>query len=171
MSEYDYRQANPWWRAIRQIAGTRPIAWLSARLLHNIDNAVFRVTRGRNTFTAAVSGLPVIMLTTTGARTGQARTLPIVGLPAGDRIVVIASNYGQRHNPGWYYNLLANPRATVVADGATTEVEARVLRGDEREQWFRRGIEIYPGWIQYRRRATHRHIPVIMLVPRASADI
>lgn len=171
MSGYDYRQANPWWRAIRQISGTRPVAWLSARLLHYVDNAVFRVSRGRNTFTAAVSGLPVIMLTTTGARTGRTRTVPVLGLPAGDRIVVIASNYGQRHSPAWYYNLLANPRATVVADGIRTDVEARVLSGDERERWFRRGIEIYPGWIQYRRRAGHRLIPVIMLVPRDSPGI
>lgn len=61
------------------------------------------------------------MLTTTGARTGQPRTLPVLGLPDGDRFVVIASNFGQRHNPAWYHNLRAHPQATVTANGVTHE--------------------------------------------------
>jgi deazaflavin-dependent oxidoreductase (nitroreductase family) len=78
---------------------------------------------------------------------------------------VIASNYGQRHNPSWYHNLRANPRTRVLFDGDERAMLARELEGDERASWYERGIEIYPGWVQYRKRAAHRRIPVIELSP------
>jgi deazaflavin-dependent oxidoreductase (nitroreductase family) len=79
--------------------------------------------------------------------------------------VVIASNYGQERNPAWYYNLKANPQATVCFEGISREVVARELDGDERERHYARGIEIYPGWTQYKKRASHRQIPVLELTP------
>ena len=82
-------------------------------------------------------------------------------------MVIIASNYGQRRNPAWYHNLRAHPRATISFDGATREVVARELEGEERERQYARGIEIYPGWTQYRERASNRRIPVIELTPVA----
>jgi deazaflavin-dependent oxidoreductase (nitroreductase family) len=88
-----------------------------------------------------------------------------VALPEAERMFVIASNYGQERNPSWYYNLRANPRATVVFEGRTRAVTARELEGEERERQYARGIEIYPGWTQYRKRAAHRQIPVIELTP------
>ena len=103
------------------------------------------------------------MLTTTGAKSGRQSTLPLVALPEGDRLIVIASNYGQERNPAWYYNLRANPRATICFEGVTREVVARELEGEERERHYTRGIEIYPGWTQYRKRAAHRRIPVLEL--------
>jgi deazaflavin-dependent oxidoreductase (nitroreductase family) len=105
------------------------------------------------------------MLTTVGAKTGQRRTLPVLGLPDGERIVLIASNYGQRRNPSWYYNLRKNPRASVSVEGVTYEVEARELTGEERERYFQQGVEMYPGFAVYRRRAAGRRIPVIKLDP------
>jgi deazaflavin-dependent oxidoreductase (nitroreductase family) len=105
------------------------------------------------------------MLTTTGARSGLSRTVVLLGLPDGDRVVVIASNYGQRHHPAWYHNLRANPRAVLTVAGRTIDIRARMLAGEERERWFRRGVEINPGWVQYRQRAANREIPVIMLEP------
>jgi deazaflavin-dependent oxidoreductase (nitroreductase family) len=66
---------------------------------------VYRVSRGRSTFTSWVTGLPIVMLTTTGARSGRQRTLPVLGVPDDGTLVVIASNYGQERNPAWYYNL------------------------------------------------------------------
>jgi F420H(2)-dependent quinone reductase len=93
------------------------------------------LTRGRTTFSSLIAGLPVVMLTTTGARSGLQRTLPLLGIPQDDSVVVIASNFGRSRDPGWYHNLRANPQA----------------------------IEIYPGWRQYRERAAHRRIPIIEL--------
>ena len=141
------------------------MAWFYARTLHHSDRVAYGLTRGRSTFTSWFSGLPVVMLTTTGAKTGQPRTLPVVGVPHDDRLIVIASNYGQHRNPGWYYNLRAHPRATIVFEGESRPVLAHELDGDERERWYARGIEMYPGWRQYRERAANRQIPVIELRP------
>jgi deazaflavin-dependent oxidoreductase (nitroreductase family) len=162
---YEHRQAGAFRRVVRVTAAWAPLSWFYARTLHHIDRGVYRLTGGRSTFASWVAGLPIVMLTTTGARTGRRHTLPLVALPEGDRLVVIASNYGQRRNPAWYHNLRANPRATVAFDGVTREVVARELEGPERERQYERGIEIYPGWTTYRTRAAHRRIPVLELTP------
>ena len=161
---YRHQEANLLRRVIRRSAGWRPLSWLYARTLHLIDRAVFRITRGRATFSSWLADLPVAWLTTTGAKSGVQRTSPVVAIPGEDgKLVVIASNYGQRNNPSWYHNLLANPRATILFDGVRREMTARELDGEERNRWYERGIEIYPGWVQYRKRAAHRRIPVIEL--------
>ncbi|HYN52855.1 MAG TPA: nitroreductase family deazaflavin-dependent oxidoreductase [Thermoleophilaceae bacterium] len=162
---YGFRQANPFRRLVRVSAGWKPISLFYARTLHHIDRAVYRLTRGRATFVSWTTGLPIVMLTTTGAKSGRRHTLPLVALPEGDRLMVIASNYGRQRNPSWYYNLRAHPAATMVFEGAERQVTARELDGEERERHYGRGIEIYPGWEQYRRRASHRQIPVIELTP------
>ena len=105
----------------------------------------------------------MVQLTTTGARSGLPRTLPALGVPEGDRLIVIASNFGQYKNPSWYYNLRAYPHAEIVFEGTSRQVQAKELSGAERERWYARGVNIYPGWTSYRRRAAHREIPVIEL--------
>ena len=159
---YRYEQTN-WARRLMRMSGTvRPISWFYARALHHIDHVVYGLTRGRATFTSWVAGLPVAMLTTTGAKSGRRRTLPVLAVPHNGSLVVIASNYGQDHNPAWYHNLKKNPRTRILFDGSEQTMVARVLAGDERARWYERGIEIYPGWVQYRKRAP-RTIPVIEL--------
>jgi deazaflavin-dependent oxidoreductase (nitroreductase family) len=139
---------------------------LYARTLQPIDRLVYRATKQQTTFTAVLTGLPVVHLTTIGAKSGQPRTLPLVAIPKEDGLIVIASNYGQRRHPAWYHNLKANPRATAKFEGATREMIAHELEGAERERWYQRGIEIYPGWVQYRERtAAHRQIGVFELRP------
>jgi len=162
---YRHDEANLLRRVIRRSAGWQPFSWLYARTLHLIDRAVFRITRGRATFTSWLADLPVAWLTTTGAKSGARRTSPVLAIPAEDgRLVVIASNYGQRNNPGWYHNLRVNPRASVLFDGVRRDMLSRELEGEQRELWYERGIEIYPGWVEYRKRASHRRIPVIELI-------
>jgi deazaflavin-dependent oxidoreductase (nitroreductase family) len=153
-------------RLARKAAEIVPMSWIRPRALVFVDRTVFRLSGGRTTFSAWVSGLPIIMLTTTGARTGIQRTLPVLALPDDDRFVVIASNYGRASNPGWYYNLRTRRDATVHWKGSTVDVDARVLTGEERQRYVERGIEAYPWWEPYHRRAAPRQIPVIMLEPR-----
>jgi deazaflavin-dependent oxidoreductase (nitroreductase family) len=162
---YEHRRANPFRRVVRVTAAWAPVSWFYARTLHHIDRGVYRLTRGRATFVSWVAGLPIVMLTTTGAKSGRRHTCPLVALPDGDRLVVIASNYGQYRNPAWYHNLRANPGATVSFEGVTRDVVARELEGEERDRHYERGIEIYPGWTEYRKRAAHRRIPVLELTP------
>jgi deazaflavin-dependent oxidoreductase (nitroreductase family) len=152
-------------RLLLRMVATRPVAWLCARTLHHADVVVYRLSRGRTTFSTCISGLQVVMLTTTGARTGQQRTLPVIGLADGEALVVIASNFGRQHHPAWYHNLRAHPRARVAVDGVTRPVLAHELTGAERDLWYDRGVTTNPGWIQYRERADHRQIPVIRLEP------
>lgn len=126
---------------------------------------MYRLTRGRHTFANLLSGIPVVLLTTTGARTGRPRTVPVLGLPTADGLAVIASNFGQQHQPGWYYNLRANPEGSVTADGRTRQVRAVEAEGDVRRRIWEEGLRIYPGWAQYERRASHRRIAVFVLEP------
>jgi deazaflavin-dependent oxidoreductase (nitroreductase family) len=163
---YSYREANPFWRVMRRSGAWPGVWWVYAHTLHHLDRLVYRLTRGRATFVSWVTGMPIVLLTTTGRKSGVRRTLPLVAVAEGDSLIVIASNYGQQRHPAWYHNLKANPRVTATLNGVTTEMIARELEGEERDRWYERGIEIYPGWVSYRRRtAQHRRIPVIELTP------
>jgi deazaflavin-dependent oxidoreductase (nitroreductase family) len=165
---YRHADANLVKRALRRSGGWKPLSLFYARTQHLLDRAVFKLTRGRATFTSWLADLPVAWLTTTGAKSGARRTSPVIAIPCGDgRLIVIASNYGQRSHPAWYHNLRKNPRMRVLFGGDEHEMVARELEGDERADWYERGIEIYPGWVQYRERAPRR-IPVIELTELAS---
>jgi deazaflavin-dependent oxidoreductase (nitroreductase family) len=160
-----YRDLDPTRRFMRWSAGTAPMSWFYARVLHHLDRRVFRLTGGRHTLTSWLSGLLVVMVTTTGAKTGRQRTVPVLALTDGHDLVVIASNWGRPQHPAWYHNLCAHPTATVTVRGVTWRVLAREATGEERERLWRRGLEAYPGWAAYQRRAPHRHIRVLVLVP------
>src|SRR5262245_59814830 len=160
-----YREANPFHRLMRRAAATRPMSWLYARTLRHADRLVYRLTGGRSTFSATGAGLPVVMLTTTGARTGQPRTAPLLGIVDGSAVIVIGTNYGQRPFPAWARNLRANPRATIEVDGVERDVRAReVVEEVEREACWGKGAAIYPGFAQYRKRVM-REIPIFRLEP------
>jgi deazaflavin-dependent oxidoreductase (nitroreductase family) len=160
---FAYARANAVQRALRRLAASGPGSWVFARILHRIDRPVFRLTRGRATFASLISGLPVVMLTTTGARTGRRRTVPVLGLPTPDGLAVIASNWGRRDPAAWERNLRAEPVATVGIGGHKRRVRAVEARGEQRERIWREGIETYPGWSAYERRAGDRTITVFVL--------
>jgi deazaflavin-dependent oxidoreductase (nitroreductase family) len=103
------------------------------------------------------------MLTTKGARTGQPRTTPVLGIPASNGLVVVAANFGQAHNPAWYHNMHASPRVSVTADGVTREFDAHELAGEARDQQFEEAVRMNPGWLRYRTWAGDRQIPVVKL--------
>ena len=146
-------------RAVVRVAGTRPGAWVFARVAQDLDGVVHRLTDGRATAASWASGLPVVMLTTTGARSGREITTPIVAVPDGDGLVMVGSNFGQARHPGWVHNLRAHPRARV--DGR--EVLAAEAAGEERERLLALATEVYPGYAAYARRAAPRRIAVMRL--------
>jgi deazaflavin-dependent oxidoreductase (nitroreductase family) len=114
---------------------------------------------------ANVSGIPVVMLTTTGAKSGQPRTVPVLGIPTRDGVAIIASNFGQYRHPAWYHNLRAQPVADVVVDGIHRRVRAVEADGERRAEIWKAGLRVYPGFSQYERRTSHRHISVFVLEP------
>ncbi|BBZ24166.1 nitroreductase family deazaflavin-dependent oxidoreductase [Mycolicibacter hiberniae] len=107
-------------------------------------------------------GAPVLLLTATGAKSGQPRTSPMMYLPEGDRIIVFASNEGKDHHPSWYHNLRANRLATVELGTETFPVVATEITGAEHDRLYAIQAERYPGFATYRER-TERIIPVIEL--------
>ena len=134
-----------------------------SRTLHHVDRPVHRLTRGRHTLASLLTGLPVILLTTTGARSGQRRSVPVLSLPTTDGLAVIASNYGRPHHPAWYHNLRANPEGEFTYRGATTRFRAREATGEPRARIWEQALVSYPGFTQYARRATPRRIGVFVL--------
>ena len=108
------------------------------------------------------AGAPMLLLTTTGAKTGQPRTSPLVYTPDGDRIVVIASKGGAPTNPDWYHNLRANPEVTLEVGTETFPARASVPEAEERQRLFDQMAAQMPGFAEYQRNTT-RQIPVVLL--------
>ncbi|GAA3131525.1 nitroreductase/quinone reductase family protein [Planomonospora alba] len=121
----------------------------------------FRANRGK--VGGPFEGSRLILLTTTGARSGARHTTPVGYLPDGDRILVIASAGGSPKHPDWFRNLAAHPRVTVETGLFTYEADAVVLEGAERDRAFARAAEADPGWAEYQAK-TDRVIPVVALV-------
>ncbi|MGD0439243.1 MAG: nitroreductase family deazaflavin-dependent oxidoreductase [Acidimicrobiales bacterium] len=113
------------------------------------------------------AGDPVLLLTTTGAKTGRKHTTPVMYLADGDRLAVFASKAGAATNPDWYHNLLAHPRATVEVGSETFEVDANVADREERDRLYAVQSERYPGFAEYEEETT-RVIPVPILKRVAS---
>lgn len=111
----------------------------------------------------------LVLLDTTGARTGQRRTSPVACLPDGDRLLVIASKAGADTHPAWFHNLVAHPTVGVrrwEGDAlAEYEAAAEVLEGDERERAWERVVAWSPGFAEYQTK-TDRVIPVVALTPK-----
>jgi len=160
---YDVRSPNAVQRAVQNLASSRPGAWVFSRTLAPIDRVVHRFSGGRFTVPGVVAALPVIMVTTTGARSGQPRTTPLLGIPLDGGLAVIGTNYGQRATPGWVYNLEANPAAEVSYRDAIVEARARPADAFETEAAFEQGSKFYAGYLKYRARADHRDIRVFVL--------
>jgi deazaflavin-dependent oxidoreductase (nitroreductase family) len=136
-----------------------------ARISYHLPGPVYRPTNGRYTAGSLLAGLPILMLTTTGAKSGKRRMVPVVGLPTADGLAVIASNYGQEHHPAWYHNLRKDPHAEVGMDERTWRVRAVEVEGERRERIWQEALKIYPGYATYEKRADHRRIHVFVLEP------
>ena len=158
-----YADANALQRLVRRLAATGPGSWVFARVLHHADRFVYRVSGRRTTLAGLLSGLPVVMLTTTGAKSGRQTTVPLVGFEDGDAMVLIASNYGQAHHPAWYHNLRANPQARIAVRGVVRDVVAEEVESPERERYLAIAAELYPGYRGYEQRAAPRRISVFRL--------
>lgn len=160
-----YDRANLVQRLIRRLAASGPGSWVFARVAQRLDRPVHRATRGRYTLSSLLSGLPVVMLTTVGAKSGRSHTVPLVGIPVPDGIAVVASNWGQYRYPAWYHNLRAHPDAQAVVDGHPRPVRAVEVDAERRAAIWAQGLRVYPGFGQYERRASHRRIPIMVLEP------
>ncbi len=137
----------------------RPAEQASRRQQHVV--AEFRARAGK--VGGYYQGMSLLLLlTTTGARSGKRRVTPLTCLDSDGRYVVTAGNAGARGNPDWYYNLLANPEVTVEIVGDTFSATAAVVTGAERVELFRQYAAVYPQLTHYQR-MTSRAIPIVVL--------
>ena len=127
------RQQPTWWQWMLQSIPASPAgAWFFARTLHYIDRPLLRFTNGRLSVASLLSGLPVVTLTTIGAKSGQLRSVPLVGMEDGNKLILIASSYGRPQHPAWYHNLRHNPEVIVALHGRIGSYIAREVTGEER---------------------------------------
>ena len=132
----------------------------TTRLFYGVHRAMYRLSGGR-IFIRSL-GCPVVLLTTTGRKSGQPRTAPIFGFREGQSIVVVPSNAGRKHDPAWFLNPRANPQAQVQMGRETWQVKARDATAQERERLWPFLVSQYGGYEVYRQR-TARQFPVLIL--------
>ena len=128
----------------------------------SVHNQLYRRTGGR--VGAKAGHIPMLLLTTTGRKTGQPRTTPLGYLCDGDRMVVVASYSGDDRHPQWYLNLQANPEATVQAGARTLRVRAATATAEEKAELWPRAVAQYSGYAGYQQKTT-RDIPMVILTP------
>ncbi len=136
-----------------------------ARLLSRIDRWMMRWTKGNTRWRFLGRGLPALLLTTTGRKSGKPRTTPVLYIRDGDTFVVGASKGGMPHHPLWYLNLEANADAEVEIEGCKIPVLARRATETERKRLWSKLVDLYSGFATYQER-TSREIPVVILSPK-----
>jgi len=137
----------------------------TVRRLSQVHAAVFRWSGGR--LGRRMAANDILLLTSTGRRSGDRHTVPLLYLGNGERLVVFASFGGRDVHPDWYRNLLADPAAEVELPGRRLRVTAETVVGTERDRLWERAVAAYPAYAAYQRR-TEREIPVVMLRPGAA---
>jgi deazaflavin-dependent oxidoreductase (nitroreductase family) len=152
-------------RLIQKLAATRAVSWLLSHSLPHIDRGLDRLSRGRFNLTRVWSGLPVVMVTTIGAKSGHRHTVPLAAIPDGNNVILIASWFGNRHHPAWYYNLIAHPDAMLADHRHSAQYQAREVHDSERETYWQRAVNVYAGYAAYKRRVK-RVIPIMLLTPK-----
>jgi len=158
-----------WWQTMTQrIASSKAGAWFFSRILHRLDKPILRLSNGQRSLTSILSGLPVVVLTTIGAKSGRRQSVPLLALIDEEKVIVIASNWGGAHHPAWYHNLRANPEASVSIGGQVGRYLAKETTDSEREQYWQQASAMYAGNEAYKRRAAGRKIPLFILKPKSA---
>lgn len=156
------RPKNLYERTLERFGRSAAGSFFVKRIAPVVDPPLLRLSGGRF---SSVYPIPVMILTTIGAKTGLRRELPLGYATDGDSLIVIASNYGRSGHPAWYRNLIANPTVEVLAgkrSGTYTAVE--ITEPTERAAAWDKALDVYAGYGDYEIKASHRTIPVIRLV-------
>jgi F420H(2)-dependent quinone reductase len=129
--------------------------------------AEYEASGGQRANTLRDTGLPVVIVTTRGNKSGKIRKMALMRVEHDGEYALVASMGGAPKNPVWYYNLKADPNGVMLQDGPEPfEVQIRELDGDERGQWWERAVAAYPPYAEYQQK-TSRKIPVFLATPRS----
>jgi F420H(2)-dependent quinone reductase len=138
--------------------------WPVTNRLAGAHTYLYRRTGGRLGARVPGGHGGMLLLDHVGARSGTLRTSPLLYVPDGENLVMVASKGGFPKNPAWFHNLRANPETYVQVGAERRRVRARVATADERERLWTLAIAVWPGYEDYRRR-TDRKIPLVVLEP------
>lgn len=154
------------YRVPGRVLVSRPFRAIGPRVIPPFHRAIARLSGGRTLLDSDAQ--PMMILTTTGARTGTRRETPLAAVPIeGGGFLVVGSNFARDHHPAWTANLLANPDAEVLFRGARTQVTAHLLTGDDRARRWEHALGWFPGWADYDA-VTDREIRLFELRPALS---
>lgn len=149
-------------RIILTMAATREGMGLFYLFVRLIDLPVSRLSKGACIPSANWDIMPIIYLTTTGAKSGIPRSNPVLCIPDGDNLILVGSNWGNSKNPAWAYNLRAHPQTQVRKGKTTNRFTARELGGDERTATWQKAVRFYPPYVSYEQRSG-RSLPIFLL--------
>jgi deazaflavin-dependent oxidoreductase (nitroreductase family) len=155
-------------RLVQSIAASPPGAWFFARTLHHFDRPFLALTGGRATLSGLLAGVPIVTVTTRGARSGLPRTTPLICIHDRERpeaFALIATNWGQAHYPAWYFNLKANPEADCRLQGRAGRYRAHEAAGEEYDRFWQYATAVYRGYPLYKQRISGRRIPILIMTP------
>jgi deazaflavin-dependent oxidoreductase (nitroreductase family) len=153
-------------RLIHRLGHLRLFAWMGVHIFTPLDKRLYPRTQGR-VISAGPPILPVLMLTTVGRKTGALHTTPLLYVEDGEDLVIVGSNWGQRHHPAWSFNLLTHPKARVQVGRETREVDARLASPAERTRLWPRLVSIWPPYETYAQRSG-RDLRMFVLSPARS---
>lgn len=130
--------------------------------------AEYEASGGRRANTLRDTGLPVIIVTTRGNKSGKIRKMALMRVEHGGEYALVASKGGAPDHPVWYYNLKADPEAVMIQDGPEPfDATVRELEGEERQVWWERAVAAYPPYAEYQEK-TDRFIPVLLASPKTA---
>lgn len=129
------------------MASSPRFAKIGPAVIPRVDLLIHKVTRGR--FTMSQGMIPIVILTTTGAKSGQPRIVPLATIPIGDVHYVVASNFGREHHPAWSANLIAHPDATAEINGRSFLVRAELLDEADKEKTWPELTALWPPYDEY----------------------
>jgi deazaflavin-dependent oxidoreductase (nitroreductase family) len=161
--EIQVAQSRRSYRTVAVVTSSRPGAWAMSKSIHRLDGIFFRRSNGFRTLSGMLAGLPTIMISTTGAKSGLTRTSPLTAVPVAASIGLVGTNFGQARTPGWVYNLEANPVGTASRGDIAAAFVARYADDGEREEILTSAARIYSGYDKYRERVTVRNVRVFIL--------
>jgi deazaflavin-dependent oxidoreductase (nitroreductase family) len=147
---------------LEEFARSKVGGWYFLNVAMRVDRVLLPLTRGR---ISSAPGQQILLLETTGAKSGERRRTPLVYVTDDDHLVLVASKAGAKRHPAWFHNLKANPDVRVLAPGRSGDYVAREARGDERGRLWTKACDYYAGYETYQERAGSREIPVVVLEP------
>jgi len=163
--DFDPRQTpSPIKRRMISLTLSRPGTWFYMNVASRLDPWLVRATGGR--LDSSFGMVPILLVTTRGARSGQERTVPLLYFTDSGNVILMASSFGRPRYPAWYHNLKANPEATLYRRGVKARYRAEEVEGPERDRLYDLANQVYSGYSDYEERVEGtRHVPVMRLSP------